>query len=88
MALIPRDKITELVSASAAKETADSAANEIDIQVVAAAINNAANTGQYKVSVSGILPATADKLKSLGYEVITYENNNLAKSPVVIKWGN
>ena len=87
MALIPRDEITKLVSASAAKETADSAAQEIDIQVVAAAINNAANTGEYKVSVSSILPATADKLKSLGYEVITYKNNNLAKSPVVIKWG-
>ena len=88
MALIPRDKLTELIPAVDAKSTADSAIDEINLQIVAAAINNAANTGEYKTLIQGeVTQATLDQLSEKGYEVVHYTNPNLASYPTLIKWG-
>lgn len=70
MALVDRDKMTELRTASQSQETAAGAFDEIELAAVAYAINNAANTGEYKaVYNQPIRQATHAALIAKGYTV-------------------
>lgn len=70
--LIPIEDITTLIPASDAKAVADGAADTIEEQTVAAAINTAANAGQHSITwskpISNTLKST---LEDLGYRVIS-----------------
>lgn len=68
--LIPMDKLTELKSASEVKEVANEAASIHEEHSVAAAINQAANSGQHRITWNHpISDDLKEKLKSKGYSV-------------------
>lgn len=76
MSLVPKDQMTILRSASEAKATAQSAEDEIQLQAVAYAINNASNTGQYEVVFQEKLrDATKSELEAKGYTIKYIRNN-------------
>ena len=87
MALIEIGKLNELVSASSAKSTSDSAVDDINLQQVAYAINSAANTGQTEVVVmTPLTDNTLTQLEANGYTVV-YKKSG-AELTTVISWGN
>ena len=69
--LIPIDEITELKSAAEVEAVAKEAAAIIEQQTMAAAINNAANTGSHSITWSKpISDALYAALKAQGYHVL------------------
>lgn len=86
MALIPRDKLTELVTAEQAKSTAESAAADIQLQAVAYAINCAANTGETRTEFKEtMLPETKSALEAKGYKV-QFIGQAVATAIALISW--
>ena len=86
MALVKLDDMTTLRPAAEARATAETAKDEHNLQAVAYAINNASNTGEYRVVFSEFLrPATLDRLEEEGYTVLP---GGVAdpNSPTVITW--
>ena len=63
------ENLDELVPATQARSTADSAEHDIQIKVVAHAINSAANTGCTETRINQrLLPEVKTQLESLGYK--------------------
>ena len=70
MALIPQNELNQLITASAAKDVADTAEQTIQEQSVAYLINTAANTGLHECQFNGILTEeTISVLEGKGYTV-------------------
>lgn len=70
MALVEKDEMTTLRSASDSKTTAQSALDDIQLKAVAYAINSAANCGELRVVFQEVLRQTVkDALISNGYTV-------------------
>lgn len=70
MALIDREKITELKTAAEVKEIASGAAFDIEMMSIAASINNAANTGELSCAYTNKMSTEARaKLVSNGYRI-------------------
>lgn len=68
--MIDMDKLTELVPASEAQQTAMNAEKDIQIKAVAHLINTAANTGLYEAKYNTILlPEVKEELEAKGYVV-------------------
>ena len=68
MSRIPQDELTTLKAATAVKTVAEGAVAELEEMQVAHAINEAANTGEYRVVYSKpISPALRTKLTGKGY---------------------
>lgn len=71
MSLVNKEDMTKLRPASEARSTAETAEDEIQLMAVAYAINNASNTGQYKVQFQEQLrDATKSALESNGYRIL------------------
>lgn len=76
MGLVPKDQMTILRSASESKSTAQSAEKDIQMQAIAYAINNAANTGLYEVIFQEkLIDGVKAELEGKGY-VVRFVNNN------------
>ena len=87
MALIPQEDLKELQPASAVKSVAETAVYEQDLQAVAFAINNAANTGATSVTITMKLSnAVQEELKSNGYTLTNYKYNANPKDQTIISW--
>ena len=68
--MIALDKLTELVPASEARATAETAEKEMQLRAVAHVINTAANTGCYEAKFNSILlPEVKEELEANGYTV-------------------
>lgn len=68
--LIPQDEMTELKDASVVAEVAKIAAAVHEEESVAAAINQAANSGQHSIMYSRVMSdAIIQKLAAKGYKV-------------------
>ena len=68
--MIAPDKLTELVPASTARSTAETAEKDIQLKAVAHVINTAANTGCYEAKFNSILlPEVKEELEANGYTV-------------------
>lgn len=68
--MIDMDKLTELVPASEAQQTAMNAEKDLQIKAVAHVINTAANTGLYEAKYNTILlPEVKEELEAKGYVV-------------------
>lgn len=86
MALIDRDKITELKTAAEVKEVASGAAFEIEMRTIAGAINNAANTGQLSCAYTNKMSKDARaKLIAKGYRITKVNDFDTA---LQISWEN
>lgn len=80
--------LTELVTASTAKSTADTAEYDIQLQVVAHAINTAANTGCTEVKINQpLLEDVKTQLTSKGYEIFSIGKAD-PESQWLIVWRN
>ena len=70
MSLIPKDEITQLKRASEVKSVAESAKDDFQLAAVAAAINNAANTGETStIFEQKLTESVRSTLESRGYEI-------------------
>lgn len=70
MSLVDKDQMTTLRPASAAKSTADTAEDEVQLKAVAFAINHASNTGEYRtIFQTPLRDAVKEQLESNGYKV-------------------
>lgn len=90
MSLVKREDMTTLRPASEAKATAATAEDDLQIQSIAYLINEAANTGLYRVVYQQHLRENVKKtLESNGY-TIKYVNNNSydLQHHALILWGN
>lgn len=68
--LIPRDEMTTLLPTSDVQTIAANAEDAIQLQAVAYAINNAANTGEYSTTfLTKLRPYTVQQLKTNGYKI-------------------
>lgn len=89
MSLVPKDQMTELFSASTSANTAANAEDDIQLKSVAYAINEAANTGLYRVVYQTKLrPNVKAQLESQGYKIKYIDNNsyNMEHHALII-WG-
>jgi len=88
MALVDREHMTELRSASDAKATALSAESDIQLQSVAYAINEASNTGLTRTIFRGVLlDNTKTQLESKGYKLQNYGEVQ-PENMTVISWNS
>ena len=70
MSLVNKDEMTQLRPASEATQTAKTAEDDIQLQAVAFAINQASNTGLYRVIFQEALRENVkSQLESNGYTV-------------------
>lgn len=89
MSIVEKGDMTTLRPASQSAETAASALDDIQLMAVAYAINNAANTGEYRAIFQDKLrPFVIDQLKANGY-TIKYIHNNAydMEHHALIIWG-
>lgn len=77
--LIPFDEMTELKPASEVKAIADSAVSIIEQETVAAAINQAANTGGHAITYSK--PISNELVKTLQAQGYNVTKNSRAANP-------
>lgn len=88
MSLVNKDEMTTLRSASDSRATAQTAEKEIQLQAIAYAINNAANTGLFEALYqSPLLPGVKEELEGKGYVVRFVNNNSMQKEHhALISW--
>lgn len=89
MSLIPKSELTTLKSAEEVRAVADTAEFEHELMAVAHAINTAANTGEYSVTLNTKLSEDVQKeLQAQGFKV---EDAYPAACPGrtwIISWGD
>ena len=90
MSLIPKDQMTELFSASQVAETASTAEEDIQLKSVAFAINQAANTGLYRIIYQEKLKdSVKEALEAKGYTIKYVDNNAYdMQHHALIIWGD
>lgn len=84
MALVDKDEMTTLRTAAESRDTAESAAKDIQLKSVAFAINSAANTGETRTVFQGeLLTEVKAELESKGYTVSPYNSVEITRSSVI-----
>lgn len=87
MSLVNKDEMTALRPASEARSTAQTAEDEIQLMAVAFAINQASNTGEYRVEFQEQLrDAVKSELESNGYKIIFLGDVYNKERHAIISW--
>lgn len=88
MSLVSKDDMTKLRSAADSRSTSSSAEDDIQVQAVAYAINQSANTGLYEVMFQEKLRDNVkSQLESKGYTIRYVDNNAYdMKHHALISW--